>query len=106
MNKTDLDEMSLSELNNLRKDVARAITHFESRRRKHAKAELEAKAKELGFSLSELLGKELEARRKPSQPKYQHPENPEIRWSGRGRKPKWFVELIGSGVNVDDLLIR
>ncbi len=30
-------------------------------------------------------------------PKYRHPENTEITWSGRGRKPAWIVEGLEAG---------
>ena len=39
-------------------------------------------------------------------PKYQHPENPSLTWSGRGPKPKWVKEWIASGRPVSDFEIR
>lgn len=33
----------------------------------------------------------------------QHPEHPNLRWSGRGRRPKWIKELIEMGKSIDDL---
>lgn len=34
---------------------------------------------------------------------YQHPEDPNITWSGRGRKPGWILEWVESGKPVADL---
>jgi DNA-binding protein H-NS len=34
---------------------------------------------------------------------YQHPENPNTTWSGRGRKPGWILEWIESGKPVEEL---
>ena len=56
MGQIDLKNMSLKELQTLEKKVARAIAAHEKRERKNALAELAAKAKQLGFSLDELIG--------------------------------------------------
>lgn len=44
--------------------------------------------------------------RKPVEPKYVHPANPELTWSGRGIKPKFIAQLLADGVKLDDLLIN
>ena len=33
------------------------------------------------------------------------PENPALTWSGRGRKPRWFVDALAAGKTEDDLTI-
>jgi DNA-binding protein H-NS len=38
-------------------------------------------------------------------PKYKHPENPALTWSGRGRQPGWFKEAVEAGHSRDQLLI-
>lgn len=101
----DLKAFSLKELKDLQKDIDRAIANFETRQKAEARAELEALAKERGFSLAELVSSETKKTRAPVQPKYRHPENPALTWSGRGRKPQWFVDALSSGQNPDDLLI-
>lgn len=41
---------------------------------------------------------ECNARRKADGVQYRHPQNPDLTWSGRGRKPQWVVEwLLGFG---------
>lgn len=38
--------------------------------------------------------------------KYRHPENPDLCWTGRGRKPKWVEQwLATAGATLDQLLI-
>jgi len=39
-------------------------------------------------------------------PKYRHPDNAAIVWSGRGRKPSWVVAALKSGRTIDEFLIR
>ena len=97
----DLTEMSLEDLKKLRKDVEKAIATYEERKKKEALVALEAKATEMGFSLSELTG----AGKKISAPKFQNPDDPTQTWTGRGRQPVWFKEAIAAGKREDDLRI-
>nr|WP_140846785.1 H-NS histone family protein [Paracoccus sp. FO-3] len=101
----DLDNMPLAELKALQKSVAKAIDGFEARRLAAARAELEARAKELGVTLQEVVGATGAKAGKPVAAKFRHPENPELTWSGRGRKPVWFAEALDSGKSEEDLLI-
>lgn len=98
---TDVNAMNLDDLKKLRKDVDKAIASFEDRRKKEALVALEAKASEMGFSLSELTG----AGRKLSAPKFQNPDDPNQTWTGRGRQPAWFKDAIAGGTSEDDLRI-
>ena len=51
-----------------------------------------------GFSLSELTGStQGKARRKPAAPKYRHPDDASITWTGKGRQPKWIKEAEAAG---------
>ncbi len=100
-----LEAMSLEELEALQKAVAKAIESLDERRRREAIASVEAKAREMGFSLSELTGGAGRSRRATRPPRYRHPENPELTWSGRGRHPAWIKEAIESGASLDDFKI-
>lgn len=99
------ETMTLKELRQLQKDLAKAISTYEDRHKAEARAKLEAIAKEMGYSLAELIGVEVKASRAPAVAKYRHPENAGITWSGRGRKPQWFVEALAAGKSADDLAI-
>ncbi|MFC3059153.1 H-NS histone family protein [Paenirhodobacter populi] len=100
----DLNALSFSELKQLQKDVDKAIGTYETRRRAEAKAELESRAKELGFSLSDLLEGPA-ARKRVSVPKYRNPADPEQTWTGRGRKPGWIAEALAQGKPIEDFEI-
>ncbi|WP_226561598.1 H-NS histone family protein [Salipiger thiooxidans] len=99
-----IDKLSLDELKALQKQVVKAIDEFEVNQRKEALAAVEAKAKEFGFSLSELTSK-TKSKPKASPPKYRHPENAALTWSGRGRKPAWIKEGLEAGRSLDDYAI-
>lgn len=103
----NLNDMSLDELKKLQTQINKAISSFEERRKQEVMAQLEAKAKEMGFTMAELLGKSAVKgkSRSAAAPKYAHPENPSVTWSGRGRKPGWVVEALAAGKSLDDLAI-
>ncbi len=106
MARVDLDKLSLKELKQLEKDVTKAIKNFEARRKSEAMAAVEAKAREMGFSIAELTGDSKTKGKTVSAPKYQHPENPALTWTGRGRKPNWFQEAVDSGTPAESMLIK
>jgi DNA-binding protein H-NS len=101
----DLEALSLSELKKMQKDVAKAISNYEDRRKAEARAKVEALARDLGYTLAELVGTEMKTSRAPAAAKYRHPENPALTWSGRGRKPQWFVDALAAGKTAEDLAI-
>lgn len=103
MSDFDLEALSLDQLKDLQKNVAKAIAGYEERKRKEALTVLEDKARELGFSLDELTGKP-KAKAKGAPAKYRNPEGDQT-WSGRGRQPAWFKAALEAGKSPDDLLI-
>jgi DNA-binding protein H-NS len=108
MAQIELDALSLDELKRLAKDVAKAITGFEERRRQEARAAIDAKAQEFGFNLADLF--DGAPARKPrgraaSAPKFRHPDNAALTWSGRGRQPQWIKDAIAASGSADHLRI-
>ena len=101
----DLDALSLAELNGLQKNVEKAIRNFEARRLAKARAELEVHAKELGVKLEDVLGI-VTPGRQPIAAKYRDPKDASNVWSGRGRKPGWFVAALAAGASAEDMLIN
>lgn len=101
----DLNSLSLKELKDLQSQVAKAIVGFEDRRKREALAELEEKARAMGFSLAELTGASTGRKRSPSVAKYANPADKSDTWSGRGRKPRWFTAAIAKGKKPEDMAI-
>ncbi|NJS39963.1 MAG: H-NS histone family protein [Rhodobacteraceae bacterium] len=101
----NLNDLSLKELKDLQSQVAKAISGFEDRRKREALAELEEIARAKGFSLAELTGAAPTRKRTPSTAKYANPANKADTWSGRGRKPRWFVEALAKGKKPEDMSI-
>jgi DNA-binding protein H-NS len=101
----DLEALSLTELKKMQKDIAKAISSYQDRQKAEARAKVEALARDLGYSLAELVGNDVKTARAPALPKYRHPENPALTWSGRGRKPQWFVDAASAGKTAEDMAI-
>jgi DNA-binding protein H-NS len=101
----DVNTLSLKELKDLQSQVAKAIASFEDRKKKQALAELEEKAREMGFSLAELTGATVGRKRTPSVVKYRNPSDPSDTWTGRGRKPRWFEAALKAGKKPDDMAV-
>ncbi|MEL7301019.1 MAG: H-NS histone family protein [Pseudomonadota bacterium] len=100
----DLSKMSKAELVKLRKDVDKAIAQFDDRLRQEAMAELERKAKEMGFTLAELTGTQRKAKTK-NPPKYRNPADATQTWTGRGRQPEWIKAAKAAGKNIEKFAI-
>ena len=102
----DVETLSLKELKSLQKDLAKAISTFEDRQKIDARSKLEIIAKEMGYSLADLIGGEVKPSRAPAAAKYRHPENAAVTWSGRGRKPLWFVTAVEAGKSPEDMAVN
>lgn len=95
---TNTKDMPLGELLTLRETVNSAIEQYEQRQKEAALVQLEETAKTYGFSLSDLMSAEGPAQKRAKAAiKYRHPENPELKWSGRGLQPRWLVAALKDG---------
>lgn len=101
----NLNSLSLKELKDLQSQVARAIASFEDRKKKEALAELQEFARAKGFDLEELTGATVVRRRAPASAKYANPADKSDTWSGRGRKPRWFIAALAAGMAPEDLSV-
>jgi len=105
----DLKSLSLGKLETLKKRIAREIEVLERAGKADVIKKLRKLAAAEGFALEELLSvqpqpqatapakakrgrKAVAKKRAPLPIRYAHPGNPELKWSGRGRRPSW-VEL-------------
>ncbi|MCR9157817.1 MAG: H-NS histone family protein [Rhodobacteraceae bacterium] len=103
----DYETLSLDELEQIQKDVTKAIALYHSRKRKEAKAKLDAVAKEFGFSSAEdLVGDKPTKAKKAVVPVFRNPEDHSQVCGGKGRKPNWFYELKEQGYTDEQLMIE
>lgn len=102
------EAMDLDALKEMRKTVDRAISSYETRKRKEALSALEQAAKEHGFKLSDLVADQKPGKAKRSgeaegNAAYVNPGNSEETWSGRGRRPRWVNDALAAGRTLEDL---
>jgi DNA-binding protein H-NS len=97
----DLNTLSLRELRDLQAKVAKAIATYEERRKRETLAEVEELVRERGYTLAELMGLRPDRKRgkakAPATGGFANPANPSEIWSGRGRRPRWFIEAVAAG---------
>ena len=116
-----LSGLSLKELISLRSKVETAIQKLETTNLSKARLEAAKLAKEYGVTLEALVEDDLAAKSpktkttttpktkkiaKKVPPKYRHPDDSSLTWTGRGLKPKWIVGLLENGVTLNDLVIK
>lgn len=104
MTKIDLQDLTLKELQQLRKNLDAAIISHTEQQKTKAMAALKATAKEFGFTLNELILAKKTAKRVIA-PKYLNPNDPSQTWSGRGRMPEWVKKALEAGKTREDLAI-
>ena len=102
-----VDKLSYKQLLELETKVGAAI----AKRKQEEKAALKKKMAELsansGFDLSELMGTKGGARKGSTvAPKYRHPVDASLTWSGRGRQPRWLVAELKKGKKLQSFLIE
>jgi len=100
----DFSQYDLNGLLALKNDVEQEIKRREHDAKEQARKQIVEIARNYGLTVEEILAKGTGAR-KPVEAKYRHPDHPELTWTGRGRQPVWFQELLASGKTKEDLAI-
>ena len=104
----DLSTLTADELRELQQQIPAELKRRETKEKADVLNELRAIAKNRGYSFEDLIGKEAKVPAASGQKvkvKYRHPENVELEWTGRGRKPKWVEAWLASGNALEGLLI-
>lgn len=99
----NLSNMSLAELRDLEEKTRREIKKRESEEITRARDEIHSIAQKLGVSLKDILGAQGKSKTGKVTKHFQHPENADLQWSGRGRKPGWIKDWLASGQELDAL---
>ena len=113
MDKKDLKALSRKELEKLLSDVKKALQSVKARDQREAKKAAAKAAAQYGFSLGELSAAEspgkkpsktkAKSAKKPSKPVFANPEDRTQTWTGKGRKPNWFLTQVKNGIEPDSM---
>jgi DNA-binding protein H-NS len=105
-----IDKLTYKQLLDLEKKIAAAIAKRKQEEKAELKRQITALAASSGFDVEEIVGGGGSRRgsRKGTKvaPKYQHPQDPSLTWSGRGRQPRWLVAELKKGKKIETFLIK
>lgn len=101
----ELSKTPLKDLLDLQAKLTRAIDDRKEKERTELLDKFKTLASESGFSLSELLA-EKPIKKAPATVKYKNPSNKDEGWTGKGRKPKWLVDLLNAGRKLEEFEIK
>ncbi len=99
-----LEKMSVKDLMDLKARVENLIQQRKQEQKLALRDEMRTMAAEAGFSVEELFGGKAK-KAGAAAPKYMHPDDPTLTWSGRGRKPNWLVDALKDGAEMEDFAI-
>lgn len=122
----DLGSMSTIDLRRLQTRVGAELQRRNDSAKKNALKRMKKIADEEGISFDDVISEIAAAKPVPPQrrgrkagsagkgkvspakgskvpPKYFHPENPTINWSGRGRKPQWVIDWLAQNKPIEEL---
>lgn len=91
----DLSALDPAALLALATDAAKLAPKVQKERLDACRAEVVALIESHGFTVRGIFPNT--KRVTPAAPKFCHPDDSSLTWSGRGRKPSWLVELESSG---------
>jgi len=106
-----LDALSPSELHALIKSAEAQMAASRQSHIKDTRTKIDHLLASAGLTLDEVYprrgGKGAKSSKSAGAPKYRNPENAAQTWSGRGKRPLWFVAALKKkGVTAESLLIQ
>src|SRR3954447_26498508 len=103
----DLSKLNIEELEGLVKDAQAEINSRREAERDRVLSQMRELAASLGLTLEDVgrLERGKSAAGGSVAPKYRHPSDPNLTWSGRGKRPAWIAEALASGKSLEDLAV-
>ncbi|MBT8419644.1 MAG: H-NS histone family protein [Gammaproteobacteria bacterium] len=105
MPRFDLTTVNFVDLIELRDEVEASIDARRKEEKQRLLQEIRQMVSDKGFSMGEIFNEPELIKKSPVAPKYQNPDNPEQKWSGRGRQPHWIAAHLEQGKTLEDMLI-
>ena len=99
----------MAQLRELQAEVTEQIKTRQKDEVANVQRQILALAQSVGMTPQQILGfKETKTKAtKTVAARYRHPDQPELEWTGRGRKPRWIIEYLEKPDNtLDKLLIK
>lgn len=110
----DISKLTTKELEALIKRIQKEMSKRKQQERSKLVSDIAQIASKRGYSLKDLIGigkaprqakRGKAVRRKPVAVKYRHPEQANLIWTGRGRKPHWVTKCLDEGKTIEMLAV-
>lgn len=104
-NGIDLSKLSIPELEALAHDVQEELVTRRETEKQRVLDQMRELAGSIGMTLEELLISQRGGRATKAAVavKYRHPENPDLTWSGRGKRPQWVNDALADGKTLEEM---
>ncbi|MBS0381554.1 MAG: H-NS histone family protein [Proteobacteria bacterium] len=101
----DVSSLSAKQLRELIRKAKGRMKNIDKEKTAKVKAKVNALLKAEGVTFAQVYGKKRGGKTGKVPPKYRNPGGSET-WSGRGKRPRWFVAALKAGKKEKDLLIK
>ncbi|PRP68484.1 hypothetical protein BUE93_22035 [Chromobacterium amazonense] len=107
----NIDHLGYVELNDLKAQIEQRLFAMAKEEKRNAIQKVMEIARQYGLKDTDLLeaAEKLDKASKPRtkvEPRYAHPHDASLTWTGRGRAPKWVVDWKSSGHTIEECLIQ
>lgn len=103
---TNFNKLSENDLAGVIAKAEKELQTRKDKKRKEVVSEIRKLAASIGVSIEiSESGKKSTRRGQKVPPKYQNPNDPSQKWSGRGMKPNWLKELLKKGQKIEKFKI-
>ena len=100
-----LKDMSMEALHEVIESARELMERYEKDRKKGVIKEIQELAASAGLEvIIKEDGKPIKSVTK-GMPKYRNPYNPKQTWTGKGKRPQWFLDAIAEGKSSEDLSV-
>lgn len=106
--KEELSALSIEQLALKKQELDAEIALRGEQELERLKEQMILIAHALGYDAKDLFPQKpekKERKKREAKIKYQHPENPTLTWTGRGKPPAWMQELLDGGAEKHDFAI-
>jgi DNA-binding protein H-NS len=107
-NKIDLSSLDIEALKKLIGDAQKEIERKEKSRIRDIRNRMEKLASEVDMTPEQVLSYEKKAKTtgKPGVPRFRNPDNAKQTWTGRGKRPKWYMDALAKGFTPEQMEIK
>ena len=102
----NISSLKISELRALQEKITQEIKKRQDEEIVEARKQIHAIAQSVGMPLKDLLNAPVHAKSGKVAVRFRHPDNAELKWTGRGHQPVWVREWLASGKSIDALRIK